>query len=112
MATAWIDPSWLMVHSDIGRRSCRKASTSSSVILDDVALLDPVAHLLGGAVPSVIRVLLGHGVRSSASGRPLGAAYRRGPPYRCTMRPVTDLEREHRPDPDPGVRRTAEGCWP
>src|SRR5580692_8508988 len=33
MATAWIDPSWLIEHSDTGRRSWRKPSISSGVIL-------------------------------------------------------------------------------
>src|SRR5579863_4201122 len=33
MATAWIEPSWLIEHSDTGRRSWRNPSISSAVIL-------------------------------------------------------------------------------
>ena len=41
MATAWIDPSWLRVHMVIGRRSWRKASISSGVIVIRSRCLTP-----------------------------------------------------------------------
>src|SRR5664280_1479567 len=57
MATAWIDPSWFSVHMVIGRRSCRKASISSGVILIRSRCLTPWPICCGGC--SLIGAFLG-----------------------------------------------------
>ena len=41
MAIAWIDPSWLMLHIDMGLRSWMNASTSAGVILICARWLTP-----------------------------------------------------------------------
>src|SRR3974390_1091122 len=52
MATAWMEPSWLTEHSVTGRRSCKNASTSSSVILIMARWLTPwpICSVMGGTL--------------------------------------------------------------
>ena len=102
MATAWIEPSWLMVHMVIGRRSWRKASISSGVIRIMSRCFTPWPICCGWRVRRVAhRSLPRHGV---GSGTALSA-----PPYRGTARrsrggaPGRQPGRMGRcpPDPDP-----------
>ena len=80
MATAWIEPSWLIEHSVTGRRSWRKASTSSSVILIMARWLTPwpICSLM-------VRLTRGagrHALPDRQRLEPAGERARRDPPAR------------------------------
>src|SRR5579863_7927673 len=57
IATAWIEPSWLIEHSDTGRRSWRNPSISSGVILIWARWFTPWPICPVGLEPGVVSVI-------------------------------------------------------